>query len=111
MVCGWEDVVKNILYVCRTDQRDLLYSDSCIVKGINWILPSLDEIPTKCTCKFRYRQKDQDIEIERLDDTSVLVKYHKQLRLLLKVRKQFSMMAINVLVVVSLKKYLRMARI
>ena len=70
-----KDVVKNILYVCRTDQRDLLYSDSCIVKGINWILPSLDEIPTKFTCKFRYRQKDQDIEIERLDDTSVLVKY------------------------------------
>lgn len=70
-----KDVVKNILYVCRTDQRDLLYSDSCIVKGINWILPSTDEIPTKCTCKFRYRQKDQDIEIERLDDTSVLVKY------------------------------------
>lgn len=70
-----KDVVKNILYVCRTDQRDLLYSDSCIVKGINWILPSLDKIPTKCTCKFRYRQKDQDIEIERLDDTSVLVKY------------------------------------
>lgn len=70
-----KDVVKNILYVCRTDQRDLLYSDSCVVKGINWILPSWDEIPTKCTCKFRYRQKDQDIEIERLDDTSVLVKY------------------------------------
>lgn len=70
-----KDVVKNILYVCRTDHRDLLYSDSCVVKGINWILPCLDEIPTKCTCKFRYRQKDQDIEIERLDDTSVLVKY------------------------------------
>lgn len=70
-----KDVVKNILYVCRTDQRDLLYSDSCVVKEINWILSSLDEIPTKCTCKFRYRQKDQDIEIKRLDDTSVLVKY------------------------------------
>lgn len=70
-----KDVVKNILYVCHTDQRDLLYSDSCIVKGINWILPRLEEIPTKCTCKFRYRQKDQNIEIERLDDTSVLVKY------------------------------------
>lgn len=70
-----KDVVKNILYVCRTDQRDLLYSDSCLVKGINWILPDLKEIPEKCTCKFRYRQKDQDIEIERMDDTSVLVKY------------------------------------
>lgn len=70
-----KDVVKNILYVCRTDQRDLLYSDSCIVKGINWILPDLKEIPEKCTCKFRYRQKDQDIEIEKIDDTSVLVKY------------------------------------
>ena len=46
-----KDVVKNILYVCRTDQRDLLCSDSCIVKGINWILPSLEEVPTKCTCE------------------------------------------------------------
>ena len=101
-----KDVVKNILYVCRTDQRDLLYSDSCIVKGINWILPSLDEIPTKCTCKFRYRQKDQDIEIERLDDTSVI---HKRLRLLQKDRKLYSTMVTSALVGVSLKKSSRMA--
>ena len=38
-----KDVVKNILYVCRTDQRDLLYSDSCVVKGINWILRTLKD--------------------------------------------------------------------
>ena len=70
-----KDVQKNILYVCRTDQKDLLYSDSCLVKGINWILPNLDEIPTKCTCKFRYRQKDQDVTLEQIDDTTVLVNY------------------------------------
>ena len=70
-----KDVQKNILYVCHTNKKDLLYSDSCLVKGINWILPTLEEIPTKLTCKFRYRQKDQEIELEVIDDTTVMVKY------------------------------------
>jgi tRNA-uridine 2-sulfurtransferase len=70
-----KDVQKNILYVCHTNQKDLLYSDSCLVKGINWILPTLEEIPTKLTCKFRYRQKDQEIELEVIDDTTVMVRY------------------------------------
>lgn len=70
-----KDVKKNILYVCRTDQRDLLYSDACIVKGINWILPDLKEVPQKLTCKFRYRQQDQDIEIKLLNETDALVTY------------------------------------
>ena len=74
-----KDVYKNILYVCHTSRREWLLSDSCIVSGINWILPSLDEIPTKCTCKFRYRQKDQDIMIERIDDTTVRVLYPQKI--------------------------------
>ena len=74
-----KDVYKNILYVCHTSKREWLLSDSCIVSGINWILPSLDEIPTKCTCKFRYRQKDQDIQIERIDDTTVRVVYPQKI--------------------------------
>ena len=31
--------------------------------------------PNKCTAKFRYRQKDIDIEIEYLEDNNLLVKY------------------------------------
>lgn len=74
-----KDVKKNILFVCHNDHKEWLYSTSCVVKGINWILPDLKEIPSKCTCKFRYRQADQDVELEVLDDTSVLVKYPQKI--------------------------------
>ena len=29
----------------------------------------------KCTCKFRYRQTDIEVEVEYLDNNEVLVKY------------------------------------
>ena len=70
-VCG-KDVKNNILYVAFGEDNKYLLSDECIIDNVNFIS---NERPTFCTAKFRYRQKDQDIEIERLDDTSVLVKY------------------------------------
>lgn len=77
-VCG-KDVHKNILFVCHTDHREWLYSDSCIVKSINWLVPDLKEIPTKLTCKFRYRQADQDIEIVSFDKDSAMIRYPQKI--------------------------------
>lgn len=70
-----KDVQKNILFVCHTSRRSWLHSDACLVKDINWLLPDQNEIPEHCTAKFRYRQKDQDIQIEPIDETSALVRY------------------------------------
>ena len=39
---------------------------------MNWM--NHDKI-TKCTAKFRYRQKDNDVEVTYIDDTHILVKY------------------------------------
>lgn len=53
-----KDVQKNILYVANSHEEDLLNSDSCLVKEINWIGPK----PTGSIhvgVKFRYRQPDQ----------------------------------------------------
>ena len=74
-----KDVNKNILFVCHTQHREWLYSDACLVKDINWILPDLNEIPAKCTCKFRYRQADQDVTLTRIDDTTVMVHYPQKI--------------------------------
>ena len=74
-----KDVEKNILFVCHHTKKEWLYSTSCLVKGINWILPEGYEIPEKCTCKFRYRQKDQDVECEIIDETTVLLKYPQKI--------------------------------
>lgn len=77
-VCG-KDVQKNILFVCHNNHKEWLYSNRCIVKGINWLVPDLSKIPSKCTCKFRYRQPDQEVEILRLDQDTAVVSYPQKI--------------------------------
>ena len=67
-----KDLEKNILYV--SDSEEYLVSTSCIVEEVNWIS---DLRPEKCTAKFRYRQPDNDVELEILDNNKVLVKYNQ----------------------------------
>ncbi len=59
-----KDVEHNRLYVARTDHREWLDSDSCVVENVNWLVPEGYEFPKHCTVKFRYRQKDIPIELE-----------------------------------------------
>ena len=66
---------KNILYVCIGDNNDYLYSDSCLVDEFNLIG---DHRPTKCSAKFRYRQKDVLVEVDYIDDKNILVKYDRE---------------------------------
>ena len=70
-----KDVEKNILYVCNGDESEWLYSDSCIVSGVNWFPNSKPEGELQCTAKFRYRQQDNDVTIRFLDETTVYVSY------------------------------------
>ena len=74
-----KDAFTNRLYVCHASRAEWLMSDSCIVTNINWILPSLYEIPMHCTCKFRYRQKDQEVKLQRIDDTTIRVMYPQKI--------------------------------
>ena len=69
-----KDLNKNILYVSSQEDEEYLYSDSCIIDQVNWIG---EEKINKCTAKFRYRQQDNDVELEFLDDGSILVKYDR----------------------------------
>ena len=67
-----KDLTKNILYICIGEDNDYLVSDSCVIDEVNYLG---DEKITKCTAKFRYRQKDVDVELEWLDNNEILVKY------------------------------------
>lgn len=69
-----KDLNKNILYVALGDDNKYLYSTSALVEQMNWM--NHDKI-TKCTAKFRYRQKDNDVEVEYIDDDHILVKYNQ----------------------------------
>lgn len=73
-----KDVVKNELYVTDEDHQDWLYSDSCIVTGINCTADR--SLPMDCHAKFRYRQPDNDVSVEWLDDERLLVRYPQTIR-------------------------------
>ncbi len=66
-----KDVNKNILYVALGDENPYLYSDKVLLENVNFIS---NLRPTKCTAKFRYRQKDVDVEIEYGNE--IFVKYN-----------------------------------
>jgi tRNA-specific 2-thiouridylase len=63
----------NILYVAYGDENKYLFSDGALIEDINWISESK---PNICKAKFRYRQFDQDVELEYIDDTHIKVKYN-----------------------------------
>ena len=67
----FKDLCKNILYVAEGDENKYLLSYSCEIEDVNL----LDELPLKCTAKFRYRQPDNDVFVEKLDNGNLLIKY------------------------------------
>jgi tRNA-specific 2-thiouridylase len=58
----------------------LLYSNSIIADNVSWI--SRGDIPDTfdCTAKFRYRQPDNKVKVELLDDSQVKVTFHEPIR-------------------------------
>lgn len=73
-----KNVEKNELYVVDSEYQDLLYSDSCIVTGVNVLADR--ELPMDCTAKFRYRQEDNDVHISWLDETTLKVDFPQKIR-------------------------------
>ncbi|MCQ2743073.1 MAG: tRNA 2-thiouridine(34) synthase MnmA [Bacilli bacterium] len=72
-----KDVAKNILYVANEGEDELLFSDSCIVKEINWVGPK-PEGKIEVGVKFRYRQPDQPCYLEWQGDEVKLTFIKKQ---------------------------------
>ena len=73
-----KDVAKNELYVAQTKDESWLYSTSCIVSDVNLLADF--EVPKKTGVKFRYRQTDQDAEIDWINPTVLRVTYPQTVR-------------------------------
>src|SRR5574344_284666 len=69
-----KDVKNNILYIAYGSSNKYLVSTSCVVEQVNFIS---DQRPTKCTAKFRYRQPDNDVELEYLKNGEIIVHYEQ----------------------------------
>ena len=73
-----KNVEKNELYVTDSSHEEWLDSDECTVSGMNYLV----DIPEKihCTAKFRYRQPDQPVTIEKLPNNEIHVIYDETIK-------------------------------
>lgn len=74
-----KDVESNTLYVEQGFHHPYLYSNKCIVKDVVF-RGNRDLAERTFTAKFRYRQKDHDVELKWLDKTTLEVYYPKKAR-------------------------------
>ena len=73
-----KNIKENILYVEQGDSNKYLYSDALIASGLNWI--NEVESSFSCTAKFRYRQKDSQVHVTKLEEDRVLVEFEQDER-------------------------------
>ncbi len=68
-----KDLEKNRLLVSMGSESDFLYSNEAIIEDVNWIS---DTVTNKCAAKFRYRQKDNEVEIIEKNGSEYRIKYN-----------------------------------
>jgi len=70
----------NILYVASGDQSKWLMSHGCLVTDVNWISHDKPAGEYDCSAKFRYRQKDNDVSLHFIDDTTLYVTFKQPVK-------------------------------
>lgn len=66
-----KDLSTNTLYVGKGSNHPKLFYTRAIIEDVNWYVK--DKSDRNATAKFRYRQKDIDVEIKFLGDTTLEV--------------------------------------
>jgi len=72
-----KDLEKNILYIASGDNNDFLLTDSALIENVNWIS---DKKVDSCMAKFRYRQQENEVKLEFLDDNKLRVYYPQKIK-------------------------------
>ena len=76
--CAGKNVKENILYLASINNEDYLYSDKALINDINWIEDIDEEIDIQC--KFRYRQEDNEVHIQKISDSSAILTYPQKIK-------------------------------
>ncbi|HZG72261.1 MAG TPA: tRNA 2-thiouridine(34) synthase MnmA [Chondromyces sp.] len=75
-----KDLEKNELYVGQGFDNPLLYSDSISAVNMSWVSDKEQPKTIKCTAKFRYRQPDNKVTVEMLEDGNAKVIFDEPIR-------------------------------
>lgn len=68
-----KNLKENILYVDQGFHNELLYGDEVIATNVGWVSNKEKETEFKCTAKFRYRQEDNKVTVQIVDENTVRI--------------------------------------
>lgn len=77
-VCG-KDYDQNVLYIAQGDESEWLLSDGALISDVNWILSDVPNT-VHCQAKFRYRQKDNEVTVTKVDQTHAFVTFDQPVK-------------------------------
>ncbi|MBK1810068.1 tRNA 2-thiouridine(34) synthase MnmA [Clostridium sp. YIM B02505] len=72
-----KDLLNNILYVVQGEKNPKLYSYGLMATDVNWISGKTKIGSFKCTAKFRYRQKDQDVTVYIKENDCCVIEFNE----------------------------------
>lgn len=76
-----KDIARNIVFVERGELHPALYADELTATEISWISGQAPgPLPYRCKAKVRYRQKDQDCVITRIEGDRIHVRFDQPQR-------------------------------
>lgn len=75
-----KDLKRNVLYVGQGFHNDKLYSHSIVAVNISWVSNKEKQSTFECTAKFRYRQPDNKVTVELMEDNKARVIFHEPIR-------------------------------
>ncbi len=75
-----KDLKKNVLYVGQGFHNEKLYSHSIVAVNVDWVSNQEKPQTFECTAKFRYRQPDNKVTVEMLEDNKVRVVFQDPIR-------------------------------
>lgn len=75
-----KNLKENILYVDQGFHNELLYGDEVIATNVGWVSNKAKEKEFKCTAKFRYRQEDNKVTVQIVDENTVRILCEEPIR-------------------------------
>ena len=75
-----KDMERNVLVVTQGGDHPLLYSRHALGEDATWIAGEPPAQEFDCTCKYRYRQSDQQVHVTLLGGNQVMVEAAKPQR-------------------------------
>lgn len=75
-----KDLKRNVLYVGQSFHNEKLYSTSIIATNVSWVSNIEKTSSFECAAKFRYRQPDNQVTVEVMDNQKVKVVFKEPIR-------------------------------